>query len=71
MKILILLLITASLTGCAYYDGQARMNDPDCKFSGKPNDYTLPNKCCPCGYGSVTATVNKVGPNTYEVRTIK
>jgi hypothetical protein len=59
------------LTGCAAIEGKQRMNDPDCKFSGKPNDYTLPPKCCPCGYGSVTATVNRIGPNTYEVRTIK
>ena len=65
MKTLSLLLITASLTGCAYYEGQAKMNDPDCKFSGKPNNYTLPAKCCPCGYGGNSVTAIRTMPNTY------
>jgi hypothetical protein len=66
MKLIILGLAIA-LTGCAYHDGQRVINDPDCKFVGKPNDYRLPDKCGFKSYGASTISVIKISPSTYVV----
>lgn len=71
MKKLLPLVLLLNLTGCAYYDGQRVMADPDCRFVGKPDDYVLPKKCGPKSYGGTWVSVTQVTKNSYIVKTDK
>lgn len=66
MKTIALLLLALNLTGCAYYEGQRILNDPDCTFIGKDANFRWPEKCGTLG-GGTTVFVRQTGPNTYHI----
>jgi hypothetical protein len=66
MKILFVIVALLTLQGCAYYEGQRVLNDPDCSFIGKDINFRWPAKCGTLG-GGTTVYVRQTGPNTYYI----
>ncbi len=67
MKTLAIVLALVSLQGCAYYEGQRVLNDPDCSFIGKDINFRWPEKCGSLGGSGRTVYVRRTGPNTYYI----
>jgi hypothetical protein len=66
MKILFVIVALVSLQGCAYYQSQQVLNDPDCSFIGKDINFRWPAKCGTLG-GGTTVYVRRTSPNTYYI----
>lgn len=66
MSKLLLILAVLVLPGCAYFEGQRVINDPDCSFIGKPAEWRWPEKCGVLPRGE-TVYIRKTGPNSYYI----
>lgn len=66
MKSIVLALLAINLTGCAYYEGQRVLNDPDCSFIGKDINWRWPAKCGVLPSGE-TIYIRQTGPNTFHI----
>lgn len=66
MKLLAMVVALVALQGCAYYEGQRVLNDPDCTFIGKDANFRWPEKCGVLPSGS-TVYVRRMSPNYYYI----
>lgn len=66
MKTIAFVLLALNLTGCAYYQSQRVLNDPDCSFIGKDINWRWPAKCGVLP-GGETIYIRQTGSNTYYI----